>query len=590
MKTCLRSARSLSSWLLVYVLLFGGLSPFAKTVQASSPCSFSIVHSGLITADETWCAGGDNAHYLTNTVIVQPGVTLTIEGGVTVDSANGAWSHFLVIRGHLDINGTADHPVVLTHTPNYPSQNWSGIFFDGSQGDGSGSIHYAKVTHAGSNFDPPDCPGCGGQTAVYVHDLASTKQVTIDHSIITENTSRGLYVVNSKVNVSDTTFSLNKYPIWINGPLSEVAYSGNSFFDNAYPYYDNVNYYVPEDSVFLSPGAQTGKNFNLPSQTGLDAYVFFDNFTVPADVEMTVEPGVTLRMEPNKYLTILGSLKAVGTPALPIHFSSIPSSSPSLKMYWGGLYFDGNAGNGGGLISHTIVEKGGSNFLPPACSGTCGYAQTAVFIKDLPANKPLEFNNSIIRDSLVRGLFVVNSQTAQLDRNLIRGGQIGAHFVSNMTISNVALVDQGKDGVIVENGYTVDARHLTIAGAGQSALHVLSGGTGLLRNSILSHNALAVWAEGSGSINMNTNLSDANTVFKVGAVNAINTIVGLAKFKEDGFHIQNNSYAVSEGLRGLSGVDIDGDARAWPAGTQPDLGADEISVGFFRSYLPLTIR
>lgn len=316
---------------------------------------------------------------------------------MTVDSVAGAWSNFLVIRGHLDINGTAANPVLLTHTPNYPNQNWSGIFFDGSQGDGSGSIHYATISHAGSNFDPPDCPGCGGQIAVFVKDLASDKQVTIDHSNITDNTSRGLYVVNSKVNVSDTNFSLNKYPIWIKGPLSDVEYSGNSFNDNAYPYYDNMNYTVWEDSIFLNLDALNGQDFTLSPQTGLDAYVFLDQYTVPAGVKMTVDPGVTVRLEPEKYLTVLGSLNAVGTAALPIRFSSIPSSDPNDKLNWGGLYFDGNAGDGGGLISHAIVEQGGSNFLPPACSGTCGYAQTAVFIKDLPVNKSLKFNNSIIQ-------------------------------------------------------------------------------------------------------------------------------------------------------------------------------------------------
>lgn len=590
MKTCYISARNLLSWLIVLFLLFVGLSPFAKTAQASSPCSFSNVHGGIITADETWCAGGDNVHYLTSTVIVPSGVTLTIDAGVTVDSADGAWSNFLVVRGHLDVNGTAGQPVLLTHTPNYPNQNWSGIFFDGSQGDGSGSIHYATITHAGSNFDPPDCPGCGGQIAVFVKDLASNKELIIDHSTITDNTSRGLYVVNSKVTVSETTFSLNKYPIWMNGPLSVVEYSGNTFINNAYPYYDNTNYFVQEDAIFMGTGALTGQDFSLPSQTGLDAYVLLENFTIPADIRMTVEPGVTVRMESNNYLTVLGFLNAVGTPTLPIHFSSIPSSDPNIKLNWGGLYFDGNAGNGGGLISHAIVEQGGSSFLPPACSGTCGSAQTAVFIKDLPANKSLQFNNSIIQGSLKRGLFVVNSETAQLDSNLIQGGQIGAHFVSNMTISNLALIDQATDGVIVENGFTVDARHLTIAGAGQSGLHVLSGGTGLLRNSILSHNALAVWAEGSGSIILDTNLSDANTVFQVGTVTATDTIEGLAKFVEDGYHIQNTSSAVSVGLRGLSSMDIDGDARAWPTDTQPDLGADEISAGFFRFYITLIIR
>ena len=590
MKNRFFSTRSLLSLLIVAVLLIGGLSPVARAAKAASPCSDSYIHSGMITADETWCAGGNNTHYMANTVYVQAGVTLTIDPGVTVDSVNGAWSNFLVISGHLDINGTAANPVLMTHTPNYPNQNWSGIFFDGSEGDGSGAIHYATISHAGSNFDPPGCPGCGGQIALFVKDLASGKQVTIDHSNITDNTSVGLHVVNSKVNVSDTNFSLNKFPIWIKGPLSDVEYSGNSFNDNAYPYYDNVNYTVQEDSIFLSPDALNDQDFTLQPQTGLDAYVFLGDYTVPAGVKMTVDPGVTVRLEHDKYLTVLGFLNAVGTAALPIHFSGIPSSDPDIKLNWGGLYFDGNAGNGGGLISHAIVEQGGSNFLPPACSGTCGYAQTAVFIKDLPANRSLKFNNSVIQGSLKRGLFVVNSQTAQLDDNLIRGGVIGADFVSNMTVSNLVLIDQADDGVIVESGFSFDGRHLTIARAGQSGLHVLSGGTALLRNSILSHNALAVWAVDGSTTSLDKNLSDANTAFQVGVVLATNTIEGQALFEADGYHIQTHSAAVSAGLKGLASKDVDGDARAWPAGTQPDLGADEISAGFFKGYMPFLVR
>lgn len=84
-----------------------------------------------------------------------------------------------------------------------------------------------------------------------------------------------------------------------------------------------------------------------------------------------------------------------------------------------------------------------------------------------------------------------------------------------------------------------------------------------------------------------TNLTDANTVFQTGAVTVMNTIDGPASFEEDGYHIQITSAAVGAGLDGLSIVDIDGDARPWPAGSWPDLGADEVSAGKFNVFLPL---
>jgi hypothetical protein len=119
---------------------------------------------------------------------------------------------------------------------------------------------------------------------------------------------------------------------------------------------------------------------------------------------------------------------------------------------------------------------------------------------------------------------------------------------------------------------------------------VNTGGTGLLKNSILSHNVLAVMAEGSGQDTLDTNLADANTTFKSGAVTELNTINGSAAFEADGYHIQTTSNAIGKGLPGLSLVDLDGDTRPSPAGSLPDLGADEVPVGYYWIYLPLILR
>ena len=252
-----------------------------------------------------------------------------------MNSTVDAWSKYLIVQGHLDINGTAAQPVLLTRSYNYPNQNWAGLFFNGSQGDGSGTISYAIITHAGSNFLPTGCEGtCGnGQTALFVKSLAPGKQVTINHSTITDNTSKGLFVVDSTVNVTNTTFSQNKFPISIEGAASIVTYSGNSFSDNAYPYYDNQNYTVQENSIFIGPDALMGQNFSLQPQSGLDAYVFSNGTTVPLGTTMTVDPGVTLRIVSDKYLNVFGRLDAVGTPTLPIQFSGIPSAlDPTVSL------------------------------------------------------------------------------------------------------------------------------------------------------------------------------------------------------------------------------------------------------------------
>jgi hypothetical protein len=499
-------------------------------------------------------------------------VTLRKEGG-----------HFLSIQGRLEAIGTQALPIRFTGIPSRLDPavmlGWGGLFFDGAAGDGSGNLTYTTVERGGNNFMPPGCVGvtCAGQNAVFVKDLPAAKQLNINYSSIEKSLARGLYIVNSIVNVTNTTFSQNIYPIWIEGADSVVSYSGNNFVDNTYG--TSVNYPMPLDAIVINADALMGHDFSLPAQNGLDFYVFPSGTRIPFGRTMTVEPGVTLRTAPDKYLTVQGQLNAVGTQALPIRFSGIPHYDDLANIFnWSGLYFEGTSGDGSGTLTYTIIERGGSNFLPPSCTGACGTAQTAVFVKDLPADKPLNISHSIIENSVSKGLYVVNSPTAQLNGNLIKGGRIGAYFVSDITVSNLALIDQVLYGVYVNTGYNVDARHLTIARAGQIGFY--TAGTGLLKNSILSQNLLAVKAEGSGQATLDTNLADGNTTFKSGNVSEANTVPGSADFEADGYHIQTISDAVGQGLPGLNvTVDIDGEARPSPADSFPDLGADEVPVG-----------
>jgi len=80
--------KSLFRWLTLSVFLFGSMFTAQPAQAADSPCSVTYAHQGIITADETWCAG--STHYLNNDVTVQAGVTLTIAAGVTVDSPEAA--------------------------------------------------------------------------------------------------------------------------------------------------------------------------------------------------------------------------------------------------------------------------------------------------------------------------------------------------------------------------------------------------------------------------------------------------------------------------------------------------------------------
>ncbi|MCL4430157.1 MAG: hypothetical protein M1167_05335 [Chloroflexi bacterium] len=79
-------------------------------VHASTPVS------GTINVDTTWTQA-NSPYTLTGTVLVNSGVTLTIQPGVTVDLG----SYFLQVSGTLNAEGTSDNQIVFTTGSFYSS-------------------------------------------------------------------------------------------------------------------------------------------------------------------------------------------------------------------------------------------------------------------------------------------------------------------------------------------------------------------------------------------------------------------------------------------------------------------------------------
>lgn len=82
-------------------------------------------------------------------------------------------------------------------------------------------------------------------------------------------------------------------------------------------------------------------------------YIITDNVTVDDGVNLTIEPGVVVKLNFFTRLIINGSLFAEGEENRPITFTS-NQSSPALGD-WSSIKFD-NAGNSSGIIWHTRIE------------------------------------------------------------------------------------------------------------------------------------------------------------------------------------------------------------------------------------------
>lgn len=80
------------------------------------PCKGSFDKSGILTADETWTS--NNIYNLSGKVVVDNGVTLTIEPGTIIKGKKGTGSlasALIVARGgKLMAQGTSDQPIIFT--------------------------------------------------------------------------------------------------------------------------------------------------------------------------------------------------------------------------------------------------------------------------------------------------------------------------------------------------------------------------------------------------------------------------------------------------------------------------------------------
>jgi len=80
------------------------------------PCTGLVTKSGQITADETWAS--NNIYILAGKVVVDDGVTLTIEAGTIVKGQKGTGSlasALIVARGgKIMAEGTSENPIIFT--------------------------------------------------------------------------------------------------------------------------------------------------------------------------------------------------------------------------------------------------------------------------------------------------------------------------------------------------------------------------------------------------------------------------------------------------------------------------------------------
>lgn len=246
----------------------------------------------------------------------------------------------------------------------------------------------------------------------------------------------------------------------------------------------------------------------------------------------------------------------------------------------------GNCSQGGGFhVSHGAVTVTGCTVrgnvaqtpgLGPGGGFSVGYADALTLD-----------GNSIINNSaeLGSGVFVSLGSTVTLTNNIIAGNQAMA--------AGEGMRVYGSAGA----PSTVTLLHNTIAdnpGPGGAGLSLWGENVALtLTNNIIAGHAVGITNSNpvSSTVTADHTLFYNNTTDYGPGVSSANEVTGDPRFVNPAsldYHIGLHSAATDQAVDIGVTTDIDGDARPAPAGTHPDLGADEIAQQWV--YLPLILR
>lgn len=276
---------------------------------------------GNINADLTLLE--DSQHIMTGCVIVENGVTLTIEKGVKICADNGA-SLTIEPGGVLNIEGTESQPVVFTSNkaPHLRSPgDWVGIRIMGKSiyNNGLISLSTCTVEQAGGN-QPNDNSGriahlkihyAGGESSDLFNNALSLAAVgsntVLEHIEVAYAAENGIGFIGG------------------NAPMSEVFLLNNR-----------------RNDLFFSDGNQSNVELVLAIRNDMDAHF----------AHLTGSNGIYLQNNNNDATNFAGT---PGTQPFLNHISLLGPAfceDPTSDNFLHGIQFDKNAG---GIVENSVI-------------------------------------------------------------------------------------------------------------------------------------------------------------------------------------------------------------------------------------------
>ncbi len=519
---------------------------FSATVLEEELTVVSV--SGTISADTTWSAG--NIYVVNGDMTVSSGVTLTIEPGVIV-KINGARK--IDVWGTLNAQGTIGNQIYFTDyrddtiggdtngdgdSTSPAAGAWSRITFGNN---GTGILDYCVLKYGGSgwggwNFynSPVYKTGAGNLTISNsevsysrLHGIFAenaTGVINLTGNIIKDNGSQGIYSINSSPNISGNTLNDNvQYGLYLEGTALPGVVSGNVFGTNgsgsigAAGIASGTN--VASDNTGVTGIWVTQGTINSDTTwASIFPYVINTDILVDANITLTIEPGVIVKINGAKKIDINGTLEARGTTESQIYFTDCrddtiggdtngdgDASSPAAGG-WSRITF---ANNAAGVFDYCVLKYGGGTW-----GGWSSY--------DSPVYKTgagnLTISNSEFSHNRIFGVKIIDAADVLItDTGISNSGSDGIYIKdSPAVISGGTFADNGNYGIKVDASAAYSGTLSAIDSAvfsnntkGAIYLHPQVSGTPVA-GCTMANGAIEL---GAGTIDRDTVLNSTNTYY-----------------------------------------------------------------------------
>jgi hypothetical protein len=371
-----------------------------------------------------------------------------------------------------------------------------------------------------------DLSGAGASS--YIALQIESSDVNLNHCRIHDNvTGSGAAVILTGAGLSPTIANttiennggraVNQSTIDMTPAYTNLTFSGND-----------------TDAVVLQSGSLSRAVTLDGTQINGSPFISLNQINIWSGAHLTLAPDTELRMSASKamYVESGGALTAEGTAAQRVILTSVEPDTLWLKVH----FLPGSAAS----MAYCDVSR----------AGVSGFAALAIYEPDV------SLSHCVVHDNAASGL------------RLFAGA-------GSPVLENMVLIDNGLNGLYVESGVSPTLRHATIARNAVDGVRIANGGSAVLTNTIIAGNGTGVHVFDNSTATLTSTLWDGNGQDIIGVVNEVGRVDGSAAFDADGYHLTGSSDALQQGVDAGVLDDIDGEDRPQPAGTAPDLGADE---------------